>query len=158
VPLPVNRPIHVLLVDDEPGIIEVGAIALRMAGIKVTATTDPERALLILGGLEEGVDVPDVLVTDLVMPLLSGARLVATARELGVEVPTLVISAYGTGEDILGLLRVGLDDCLDKPLNASVLVARVKAMASRGLKRRQAWRPHRKPGRRGHETPDAVRN
>jgi two-component system, OmpR family, response regulator len=136
--LPVSSPIRVLLVDDEPGLIEVGSMALRMAGLEVTATSDPERALAILTNAETGVSPPDVMVTDLVMPRMTGVQLIAGARAAGADLPVLVISSYGTGEDLLGLLRVGLDDVLDKPLNVDQLVERVKALAAKGFKQKAA--------------------
>jgi len=130
--------IHALLVDDEPSLVEVASMALRMAGIRVTATCDSTHALAILTGSTRSADMPDVLVTDLVMPQMTGVQLIADSRAAGVDIPVLVISSYGTREDLLELLRVGLDEILDKPLNAEQLVGRVTAMASKRSRRKTA--------------------
>jgi len=137
-----REPVHptalrVLVVDDEPDLIQVSSLALVMAGASVTATTEPERALEMLVGMGRGRWLPDVLVTDLMMPGMSGVELIRRSRALGVRVPTLVISSHGAGEELLKLLRVGLDDWLSKPLHAAEFVQRVQSLAEMG--RRMPW-------------------
>jgi CheY-like chemotaxis protein len=130
--------VRVLMVDDEVDLLRVGALLLERSGFHVVTTTDPERALVILAGLDGVVPRPDVLVTDLAMPLLSGVQLVTRARALGIEIPTLVVSAFADDPDLAKVLRVGLDACLDKPLRADAFVNGVSALAARARKMRTA--------------------
>ncbi|MBT1171640.1 response regulator transcription factor [Bifidobacterium sp. SO4] len=69
----------------------------------------------------------DCIVTDLMLPGLSGERLVAELRERGAGVPIIVISARDTVADRVTLLKLGADDYLVKPFDLDELVVRVQA-------------------------------
>jgi DNA-binding response OmpR family regulator len=72
---------------------------------------------------------------------MSGTDLVARARHLGADVPTLLTSAYGAGRPVLEVLRVGVDDYLDKPFRAADLSERVRSLAAtvRGRRAPRRW-------------------
>ncbi len=120
---------HVLIVDDEPDLLRLTSLLLTMKGYQVTTTSDPTEALRILTGGEDGSPTVDLLVTDLAMPGMTGTELIARLRSEGVELPTLVISGYGT-LDVCRYMRVGIDDYIDKPFQASEFVERVAALRS----------------------------
>ena len=69
----------------------------------------------------------DLVITDLMLPGVSGDRLVAGLRESGSGVPVVVISARGEVDDRVGLLRLGADDYLVKPFDLDELSARIGA-------------------------------
>ncbi|MFN7147037.1 MAG: response regulator [Myxococcota bacterium] len=82
----------VLVVDDEPGMRAVATLALRTAGFRVLAASSGEEALLML--LAEPAPVR-VLVTDIVMPGMSGSELAAQVVAVSPETRVLYMSGYG---------------------------------------------------------------
>ena len=83
---------------------------------------------------------PDVCVVDLMLPELDGWRLIETARSEGIGTPVVVVSARGSEHDRIHALELGADDYLVKPFSMKELVARVRALARRGLRVEQIER------------------
>ena len=83
---------------------------------------------------------PDVCVVDLMLPELDGWRLIETARSEGIGTPVVVVSARGSEHDRIHALELGADDYLVKPFSMKELVARVRALARRGLRVEQVER------------------
>jgi DNA-binding NtrC family response regulator len=120
---------RVLVVDDEPDMVENCTRILRRAGYRVIGTTDPERAV----GLIES-ERPDVLLTDLKMPHLDGMELMRRARELDVSLPVVVITAFGTIESAVAAIKQGAFDYLPKNFSVEQLTLTVeRAMRQRAL-------------------------
>ncbi len=113
----------VLLVDDEPGVRMGAADMLTDAGYTVIEAAGPEEALAeIDGGLR-----PDLMITDYAMPVMSGARLAAAARERLEDLPILLTTGYASMRegDVEGLPR------LAKPFRQGELVAAARAVLRR---------------------------
>ena len=83
---------------------------------------------------------PDVCVVDLMLPELDGWRLIETARSEGIGTPVVVVSARGSEHDRIHALELGADDYPVKPFSMKELVARVRALARRGLRVEQVER------------------
>ena len=83
---------------------------------------------------------PDVCIVDLMLPRLDGWRLIETARSEGIGTPVVVVSARGSEHDRVHALELGADDYLVKPFSMKELVARVRAVARRGLRVEQVER------------------
>lgn len=94
------EPATLLVCDDQAFILEILARALREAGFRVIETTDPREALAI--AQETGVHG---LVTDLVMPGLSGTELAVAVRGLQPGLPVLYVSGYGNLACVLDASR-----------------------------------------------------
>lgn len=122
----------ILLVEDNPYIMEINAAALSMKGYRVvraeSATACREQLRLHDVGL---------VVLDILLPDGNGLALCREIRE-NYDVPILFLSALGENSDIVEGLRAGGDDYLPKPYDLDVLVARVEARlrAARQLRRR----------------------
>jgi DNA-binding NtrC family response regulator len=86
-------PPHILIVDDEPDMVDNCARILRRAGHHCSTTTDPHRALALLESAR-----PDLLLTDLKMPEIDGLALLRRAHELDPTLPVIVITAFATIE------------------------------------------------------------
>ena len=116
---------RVLLVDDEPALIEAVRYMLRREGFAVSVATSGPAALA-----SARHDAPDVIVLDIMLPGLDG---LAVCRELRAEstVPILVLSAKGEEVDRIVGLEVGADDYMTKPFAMRELVARIRAMLRR---------------------------
>ena len=117
----------ILLVDDEPNIIELAQLYLEREGFQVLSAADGKEAL-------EAVDDhrPDLMVLDLMLPEIDGLEVCRRLR--GKKDPVAILMLTARDEDIdkiLGL-ELGADDYLTKPFNPRELVARVKAVLRRG--------------------------
>jgi len=117
-------PARVLVADDNADMREYLARLLRTAGYHVTMVTDGQAALAAVR-----VGLPDLVISDVMMPRLDGLGLVAAvradARTAGV--PVLLLSARAGQEASVEGLRAGADDYLVKPFSAVELLARVRS-------------------------------
>ena len=132
-PTPDNAVVHVsgrgttarvLIADDNTDMREYLARLLRSAGYHVDAVTDGQQALEAVRA-----DVPDLVVSDVMMPRLDGLALVAALRTdpRTAAVPVLLLSARAGQEASIEGLQAGADDYLVKPFAAAELLARVRA-------------------------------
>jgi DNA-binding response OmpR family regulator len=111
----------ILVVDDEPALVEAIAYSLRREGWRVTAAHDGPAALRAQLELQ-----PDVIVLDVMLPGLDGLQVCRVIRQTS-EVPILFLSARGEDVDRILGLELGGDDYLTKPFVMRELVARVRA-------------------------------
>jgi PAS domain S-box-containing protein len=89
-PLPLGRSVKILVVDDDPGVRGVTATFLSDLGHRVIEVPDGETAMHVL---EDVADI-GLLVTDLVMPGMSGGELAGRARSMRPQMPILLLSGY----------------------------------------------------------------
>ncbi len=112
----------ILLVEDEPGIVDFLARGLRAEGFSVTAATDG------LEGERRALRDPfDMVVLDLMLPRRGGMEVLANLRAAKPELPVIVLSARGEIEDRVAGLDGGAVDYLVKPFSLPELLARVRA-------------------------------
>jgi DNA-binding response OmpR family regulator len=112
----------ILLVEDEPGIVDFLARGLRSEGFLVEAALDGiegERR-----ALREGFDM---VVLDLMLPGRGGLEVLAKLRDLKPDLPVIVLTARGEVEDRVAGLDAGAVDYLVKPFSLAELLARVRA-------------------------------
>jgi DNA-binding response OmpR family regulator len=115
----------VLVVDDEPGIIEMASAYLRRDGFVVRTAATGQRALdSVL------TQVPDLIVLDLMLPDIPGEQVCASLRR-HTAVPILMLTAKSAEADRVRGLALGADDYLVKPFSPRELVARVRAILRR---------------------------
>jgi DNA-binding response OmpR family regulator len=115
----------VLVVDDEPGIIEIASAYLRKDGFAVRTATTGQRAIDAVA-----TQMPDLVVLDLMLPDISGEEVCASLRRHS-AVPILMLTAKSAEADRLRGLALGADDYLVKPFSPRELVARVRAILRR---------------------------
>ena len=112
---------RILVVDDETQIARVLKTALGAQGYEVKTAGDGESALNL------AVDwIPDLIVTDLSMPGMTGIELCRSVRERS-QVPIIVLSVRGEERTKIEALDAGADDYVTKPFSVSELLARVRA-------------------------------
>lgn len=112
---------RILVVDDETQIARVLKTALNSQGYEVKTAGDGESALNL------AVDwIPDLIVTDLSMPGMTGIELCRLVRERS-HVPIIVLSVRGEEKTKIEALDAGADDYVTKPFSVSELLARVRA-------------------------------
>jgi DNA-binding response OmpR family regulator len=116
------QPARVLLVEDEPGIVDFVRRGLEAEGFVVEAAMDGiEGQRMALGG---GFDA---IVLDLMLPRRSGLEILESMRSAMPSVPVIVLTARGGIEDRVEGLDAGAVDYLVKPFSLAELVARVRA-------------------------------
>ncbi|WP_152547664.1 PAS domain S-box protein [Nitrincola lacisaponensis] len=122
------EPYRVLMVDDEPLILEAQASMLRAAGMQVSTLQDPRKTLEQMQTLD-----PEVLVLDFHMPEISGPELAALLREdeRYHQLPIVFLSAELDPDWQSQALSLGGDDFLQKPVVPDYLINRVSSRAHR---------------------------
>jgi two-component system, OmpR family, alkaline phosphatase synthesis response regulator PhoP len=115
----------VLVVDDEPRIVQIVQDYLRHAGFAVLIAADGAGALALARDRR-----PDLVVLDLGLPGMDGME-VATRLRHGSPVPIIMLTARVEESDRLRGLEVGADDYITKPFSPRELVARVRAVLRR---------------------------
>lgn len=126
--LNINKPTHILIVDDQIAIAEFYGTILEQAGIKVTIETNPYEVLPAMQA-----HGPDLLLLDLNMPEVNGDELAAVIRqqEQYQSIPILFFSASAHPDKKTDLLEIGSDDLLSKDMAPEELVRHVKSRVDR---------------------------
>lgn len=121
---------HILVIDDDPSIVDVLAQALTFKGYATHTSTRSEEALRIFR--EEGGF--DVAITDLMMPGLSGMQLLEEFKKSDPDCEVIVLTGFGSNETAVEALKKGAYDYLKKPTNIDELyIAVSKAIEKKRL-------------------------
>lgn len=118
---------HILVVDDEPTTVEIVVRTLQRLGEKVKLATAQD-------GFEAGLQVatfkPDLLILDLMMPQINGFEVCRHVRRnpATAHIKILILTAFGSHENIQRALQLGADDFVHKPLDIHQLTAKVRAL------------------------------
>jgi DNA-binding response OmpR family regulator len=116
----------ILLVDDEPSIIQLGRLYLEREGYCVAEAMDGQAALEVIAR-----DLPSVIVMDVMLPKIDGFEVCRRIRAQGNPVAIVMLTARDEDIDRVVGLELGADDYLTKPFNPRELVARIKAILRR---------------------------
>lgn len=119
---------RILVVDDEPNIVDLVTMYLEQEGYRVDSAFDGKHALEQIVGQE-----PALIVLDLMLPEVDGFEVCRQTR-LHSDVPIIMLTARDEDVDKIVGLELGADDYLTKPFNPRELVARVKAILRRANK------------------------
>ena len=117
---------RLLVVDDEPNIVDLLATSLRFAGFEVATARNGSEALRVAPDFR-----PDLLVLDVMMPGIDGFSVVRRLRQDGMSVPVVFLTARDATEDKVTGLTLGGDDYVTKPFSLEEVVARIRAVLRR---------------------------
>ena len=119
---------HLLIVEDEPALVELLRYNFDKEGFRVTTAGDGEAALVAVA---EGR--PDLMVLDWMLPHISGLEVCRQLRRKSDtrDLPIIMLTARGEESDRVRGLEVGADDYVAKPFSPSELIARVRAVVRR---------------------------
>jgi DNA-binding response OmpR family regulator len=126
---------HVLVVDDEADLRLLLRINFESRGHRVSLAEDGEAALR-----QVRTDPPDVVVLDVMMPVLDGWGVLAALRDAGAQVPVSVVSARHDVGSVRRAYELGADQLLAKPFELDALVQAVEALVGRPEEERRAAR------------------
>ena len=115
-----------LVVDDEPNILELLATSLRFAGFNVITAANGREALT-----KATTEDVDLAVLDVMLPDMDGFAVTRKIRATGLQFPILFLTAKDETEDKVTGLTVGGDDYVTKPFSLDEVVARIRAVLRR---------------------------
>ncbi len=121
-----NRPIRILIADDEDRIRKIIADFLAREGFEIQQATNGGEAL----NMALGTSKPDLVILDVMMPVMDGWTVLSELRKTS-DTPVILLTAKSSESDQLGGFRLGADDYVTKPFSPSLLVARVQALLRR---------------------------
>lgn len=115
----------VLVVDDEPDIVDLIKMALTLANFEVTTAENGPATLKILEGLK-----PDLILLDIMMPQMTGFEVCKKIRSQKAlrSVPIIMLTAKGQKQDAEQGLKLGADDYIIKPFDPYDLAEQVRSM------------------------------
>jgi len=111
----------VLVIDDDPALLELVAGALRLENHRVLTARDGQAGLRQMYQHQ-----PDLIILDINMPTMDGWVVCQRVREVS-SLPILMLTAQGDPDEVVRGLDLGADDYIVKPFEMSVLLARVRA-------------------------------
>lgn len=115
-----------LLVDDDPMVVESLGPLLERSGFHVLTASDGEEAL---GKVQS--HHPDVIVMDVLMPRMNGREVLRRMRKLNIWIPAILLTQVGEASERAVALEEGADDYLNKPFHSQELLARIHAVLRR---------------------------
>ncbi len=116
----------ILVVEDEPAIVQVIRERLTNEGFEVHTADSGEAALAAFVAAP-----PDLLLLDLMLPGIDGFEVLRRLRQAGHDTPVIVLTARDDDVDVIVGLELGADDYVIKPFNPRELAARVRAVLRR---------------------------
>jgi two-component system OmpR family response regulator len=119
-------PPRLLVVDDEPNILELLAATLRFSGFEVASAPDGYAALATARTFD-----PDLVVLDVMMPGIDGFEVARRLRSAGNRPPVLFLSARDGDDDKVTGFTIGGDDYVTKPFSLEEVVARIRSILRR---------------------------
>ncbi|CAN5719225.1 response regulator transcription factor [soil metagenome] len=120
---PDGNPVHVLVVDDEPAIIELVAMVLRYEGWQVSYAIDGASAVRAVREL-----TPDLVVLDIMLPDMDGLEVLPLLRAVRPGLPVLFLTAKDSAEDRVAGLSAGGDDYVTKPFSVEEVLLRLRTL------------------------------
>ena len=124
------EPVHIVILDDHPGSLELLATALKRPDATIHTSADPVRGMEMIRQLR-----PRVVLTDLMMPGLNGLEVLQQVMKLDPTIDVLMMTGHYTTETAVEAIRSGAADYLQKPVNIAALRHRVGGLIT-GSKRR----------------------
>lgn len=119
------KPMHVLVVDDEPTAAQAISRVLEIAGARVTTAGNGLEALDALAAASRTASPITLILFDLMMPEMSGLELVDELRARSIDLPTLAITGTSDVATLNALRDRGHAEVLEKPFTADELLDRI---------------------------------
>ncbi|NCI47190.1 response regulator transcription factor [Sediminibacterium soli] len=115
----------ILLADDEPILLKTIELKLQKEGYQVVSTCDGREAVAKIDEYD-----PDIVITDLMMPYISGLEIVAFVRKkTHKKIGVIMLTAMEQEKVVMEAFELGVDDYVTKPFSLNELVIRVKKLA-----------------------------
>ena len=122
-----NDQVTVLVVDDEPNIVELLTVSLKFQGFNVRSANSGTEALRIAREIN-----PEAYILDVMMPGMDGFELLAKLRAEGLDGPVLYLTAKDSVDQRIHGLTIGADDYVTKPFSLEEVITRLRVILRRG--------------------------
>ena len=119
--------VKVLVVDDEPNIVDLLTVSLKFQGFDVVTADSGQEALKLAHEHE-----PDAYILDVMMPGMDGFELLSKLRAEELDAPALFLTAKDAVEDRIHGLTIGADDYVTKPFSLEEVITRLRVILRRG--------------------------
>lgn len=119
--------VKVLVVDDEPNIVELLTVSLKFQGFDVRTASSGTEALRLAREFN-----PDAYILDVMMPGMDGFELLTKLRAEGLDGPVLYLTAKDAVEHRIHGLTIGADDYVTKPFSLEEVITRLRVILRRG--------------------------
>lgn len=121
--------VKILYVEDEVNLAMIVVDSLEDHGFQVTHRENGLDALAVFKRSK-----PDVLIVDIMMPLMDGFTLVGEIRKLDAQIPVIFLSALTQTEDVVKGFHLGGNDYIRKPFKVEELIVRIDALSKRSMR------------------------
>jgi len=125
-------PIKLLVIDDDPQILELVAAALAESGLNILTVNDPEQGLELVRS-----ERPQIVLSDIVMPNINGMELLAMILEIDPAIEVILMTANYSTEAAVEAIKKGACDYLNKPISLSVLRELINRLTADALRRQR---------------------
>jgi DNA-binding NtrC family response regulator len=125
--------VSLLVIDDNPGSVELLSSALAQPGLEILAASNPEQGLYLFRNHR-----PQVVLTDLVMPQMSGMEVLERIVEIDPATDVILMSAHYSTESAVEAVKKGASDYLNKPVSIDPLRERIGKLVEEVRKRQRA--------------------
>ncbi|KXB54747.1 MULTISPECIES: response regulator transcription factor [Corynebacterium] len=122
-----NDNVTILVVDDEPNIVELLTVSLKFQGFNVHTANSGTEALRIAREIN-----PDAYILDVMMPGMDGFELLGKLRQEGLDGPVLYLTAKDSVDQRIHGLTIGADDYVTKPFSLEEVITRLRVILRRG--------------------------
>ena len=124
--------VTLVIIDDNPGSLELLSTALANEGLTIFTAQDPE----------EGIEIvyrehPQIVLTDLVMPGITGLEVLDRVVELDPAIDVVLMTAHYSSESAVEAIRRGASDYLNKPVPVAVLRERIAKLIEEARRRQR---------------------
>src|SRR6476620_5807240 len=131
--MPARPALSLLIIDDNPGSLEMLSSALAQPDLEILTASDPE----------EGVDLvhsrrPQIVLTDLVMPRMSGIEVLDRIMEFDPSTDVILMTAHYSTESAVEAIKKGASDYLNKPVSIAALRERMEKLVETARRRQRA--------------------
>ena len=131
--MPARPALTVLVIDDNPGSLELLSSALARPELEVITASDPEEGLELVHSRH-----PQIVITDLVMPGMTGLEVLDRIMEFDPSTDVILMTAHYSSESAVEAIKKGASDYLNKPVSIADLRERIGKVAENARKRQRA--------------------
>jgi len=131
--MPSKPVLSILIIDDNPGTLELLSSALAQPELEVLTASDPEEGLDLVHNRH-----PQIVITDLVMPRVSGMEVLERITEFDPSIEVILMTAHYSTESAVEAIKKGAADYLNKPVSIAALRERVGKLLESARQRQRA--------------------
>src|ERR1700686_3322054 len=128
-----KRALSLLIIDDNAGSLEMLSSALAQPDLEILTASDPEEGLDLVFSRH-----PQIVLTDLVMPNLSGLEVLQHIMEFDPSIDVILMTAHYSTESAVEAIRQGASDYLNKPVSIAALREKIAGVVESARKRQRA--------------------